>query len=90
MTRFTVADLGLTPAFAAGYAAAGTYRPNRFVHILVDADFKAGRITRKRGDSLCGTSAALYRQGTNCQITCPRCIELANTITKYQLPDGKS
>lgn len=83
-----IAELGLTPAFQAGFAWAGTYRTNRLMHVLVNEDFKAGRVIRKKGEALCGTSAALNPQGDTRHITCSRCIALAHTISKYNLPKG--
>lgn len=84
-------QFGLPDSWDVGYAYSGRNggNPTGGFHLIVGADFKAGRIRRKKGDALCGKSFYNLDGGrknsVNVQVTCKRCIALANSVTKYQL-----
>lgn len=91
MSRPTPFDqLSLPDSWDVGYA----YSPRENTgsgggyHIIVGEDFKAGRIVRRKGDTLCkrqfwGLDGGRKKLG----VTCKRCLQVANSVVKYPLTD---
>lgn len=87
---FAFSQFGLPDSWDVGYAYSPRERSGTTggYHLIVGADFKAGRIRRQQGDALCGKRFYNLDWGRKSHaVTCKRCIALANSVTKYQLEE---